>query len=528
MQNHMMATPLPGCRPDAVRSKGREELFRVVFVETTDPMLLLDDGRRIVDANPAACLLFGLTREDLASRVLDDLLADDSGHLAGVWGVLLATGAVKCEHGIAAAGQRRRTVDCSYRTVLQADRHLCVVRDTTDRRVLEGRLAQSEKLDSLGRLAGGIAHDFNNLLTAIIGYSELLLEHRSPDAEDRGDLEQIQQAGQRAAVLTQQLLAYSRKPVLAPSDVDLNHTVTALHSMLTRLIREDVSVVCHPSPQPAIVRIDPAQLEQVIVNLVLNARDAIATEGTIRITVARVPSAKVSAPLDLVDPVNIARAREYVQLRVADDGVGIPSEARAHLFEPFFTTKDVGRDTCLGLASVYGIVRQSHGFIEVESELGHGTVFTMYFPAVDAVSAREVQSPRVEPSRDRETRGTILLVEDEDAVRRISSTILRRHGYRVLEASTPGAACEVFAEHADVVDLLLTDVVMPEMNGPGLAQRLVALRPRLRVLFMSGYVDVASPFDVDNPNISFLSKPFQASALLNKVQAVLTRARATR
>ncbi|HKT78812.1 MAG TPA: ATP-binding protein [Vicinamibacterales bacterium] len=380
---------------------------------------------------------------------------------------------------------------------------------------------EREKLDSLGRLAGGIAHDFNNLLTAIVGHTELVLESRALADEDRQQLEQVQQASQRAAALTQQLLAYSRKQVLAPRTVDVNELIGALHGMLSRIVREDISIVWRPSLQPAIVRADPAQLEQVVTNLVLNARDAIPAEGTIRIEASKICAAEVSLPPDVQ-----SRAHEYVRLRISDNGVGISSEARAHLFEPFYPATDPGRSgRGMGLASVYGIVRQSNGFIDVESELGAGSVFTLHFPAVssDAAAERNPMRDTVPPTRE-----TVLIVEDEDAVRAVASIILKRDGYRVLEASTPGLACEIFAERGDEIDLLLTDVVMPEMNGPGLAQRLVAERPQLRVVFMSGYVDISSPFDTTNVNIAFVNKPFRPAALLDKVREVLNRPRTRR
>jgi CheY-like chemotaxis protein len=366
-------------------------------------------------------------------------------------------------------------------------------------------------------LAGGIAHDFNNLLTAILGYTELLLSNREEGHPDRADLEEIQKAGQRAAALTQQLLAYSRKQMLLPKEVDLNQTVLTLQGMLTRLIREDISLTYQLAPAPAHIKIDPTQLEQVILNLVINSRDAMPAGGSIRLEVARLRLSEVDVPSDQVN-----RAAEYVRLRVVDNGVGIAPEARAHLFEPFFTTKDVGKGTGLGLASVYGIVRQSNGFISVESEPGLGATFTMHFPAVAAAPSfvEEGSAPALAPSGGCET---ILLVEDEDAVRMITSAVLRRQGYQVLEASTARGACDIFEQRASEIDLLLTDVVMPDMNGPSLAQRLVSIRPELRILFISGYADVS--FEAGGSNVSFLSKPFQASALAAKVRDVLSRQR---
>jgi two-component system cell cycle sensor histidine kinase/response regulator CckA len=382
------------------------------------------------------------------------------------------------------------------------------------RRALEERLTHLEKMESIGRLAGGIAHDFNNLLTAILGYTELLLDNRAPDDPDRPPLEEIQKAGNRAAALTQQLLAFSRKQVLQPQEVDLNRTVLGLQSMLTRLIREDITLSCDVASEPALVKIDPTQIEQAILNLVLNARDALPGGGWIRLDVVRLPASGVSPPADA------AVADAYVRLRVSDNGVGISPEARAHLFEPFFTTKEQGKGTGLGLASAHGIVHQSHGWIDVVSEPGHGATFAMYFPAVwQEQKPRPERAAIVEAARGHET---VLLVEDEEAVRRIISTMLRRQGYTVLEAATPAAAIELFAQHADEIDLLLTDVVMPMMNGPALAQRLVAARPALRVLFVSGYTSLQSP-EMQNPNVGFLNKPFQTAVLAARVREMLNR-----
>jgi CheY-like chemotaxis protein len=293
--------------------------------------------------------------------------------------------------------------------------------------------------------------------------------------------------------------------------------------MLGRLLREDIALVCEPAEAPAIVRIDPAQIEQAILNLVLNARDALPGGGVIRVELAHVPRAAVAASLD--QP--LAPADEFVRLRVVDNGVGMTEEARAHLFEPFFTTKDVGKGTGLGLASVYGIVRQSNGVITGEGALGAGSVFTMYFPVASANSGA-TSGPSVDGAHDRE-RETILLVEDEDAVRAIVGTVLRRQGYHVFEAATPAIARAIFTQRNGAIDLLLTDVVMPEMSGTALAQCLIELRPELGVLFISGYADIAVQPQIGGPNVNFLSKPFQASALTARVAQILathTRAHA--
>jgi len=494
----------------------RARQFRAVFLDAADAMLVLDDTRTILDANPAACALFGLEHERLVQRSLDGLLIEAGDQLVTAWRELLALGEAKREHRVVSGPDGSRLVECSYRVRVHGDRHLCIARDITDRRQLEERVMQSEKIESVGRLAGGIAHDFNNLLTAILGYTELLISHHTENDSDRADLVEIQKAGQRAAALTQQLLAFSRKQVLMPKDVDLNQTVTGLKNMLGRLIREDITLTCELARQPATVKVDPTQIEQAILNLVLNARDALPTGGHIRLEVACVRRSQVDVPPDMQ-----SMASDYVRLRVIDDGVGISPEARPHLFEPFFTTKDIGKGTGLGLASVYGIVRQSNGFIAVDSQPGVGTTFTIHLPAVATEPDKQV--PAVEAGIQSRGRETILLVEDEDAVRVVVSAVLRRQGYNVLEASNPRSAWDIFERHAREIDLLLTDVVMPEMNGPALAQRLVTVRPELRILFISGYADMTTPPASDNPNVSFLSKPFQASVLSERVRQMLSR-----
>ena len=378
------------------------------------------------------------------------------------------------------------------------------------------QLAQSQRIETVGRLAGGIAHDFNNLLTAILGYAELLLASERLADDQRQDLEEIHKAGMRAASLTHQLLAFSRKQLLRPKDVDLNETVTNLRALLTRLIREDITLTCALSREPAVVRIDAAQIEQSFINLVLNARDALPAGGRIEIEVAHVSPTDIAGSHEAESTL----ATEFVRVSVRDNGIGISPEARPHLFEPFFTTKAVGKGTGLGLASVYGIVKQSNGFITVDTEVGKGSTFSLYFPSVS--NRHDVEHPAESPQEAYAGQETVLLVEDEQAVRTIVSEMLRRYGYHVLEAATPSAAIELFNRHGAAVDLLLSDVVMPEMHGPALAQRLIGIRPDLRILFMSGYVDTVGQIDRISPNVGFLAKPFQGSELARRVREMIT------
>jgi PAS domain S-box-containing protein len=487
----------------------REELFRAVFYDASDAMMLLDDRRVILDANLAAAELFEIPLADLIGKVLDSLIIDENESFVASWREFIALGEAKQEHHVRGA-TAPRLVECSYRARVHTGRHLCIARDITERRLLEERLAQAARIESVGRLAGGIAHDFNNLLTAILGYTELLLSHHLPGDPEREDLEEIQRAGQRASALTQQLLAFGRKQILQPREVDLNLTLGGLKPILRRVLREDITLSVEGAPNPALVAIDPHQIEQVVLNLVLNSRDALPMGGTIEVELAHVTLSADEMPADRRNA-----AGSYVRLRVIDNGTGITPDVRAHLFEPFFTTKEQGKGTGLGLASVYGMVHQSGGFIVVDSPAPGGAIFTLYFPAIRV----ELPDPDQPNPSGRET---VLLVEDEDAVRVVIGALLRRHGYHVLEAATPRGALEVFRHHAESIDLLLTDVVMPGMNGPALAQRLVSAKPNLRILFISGYADAARSA-LSGPDVSFLAKPFQALALTRSVRELLDR-----
>ena len=386
--------------------------------------------------------------------------------------------------------------------------------DTTEQRSLEEQLRQSQKMEGIGRLAGGIAHDFNNLLTAILGYSELM-EAQLPDDEDlRSSLREIHQAGQRAAGLTRQLLAFSRRQVLQPKVLDLNVVVSEVEKMLRRLIGEDVELVTRLDPALGNVKADPGQLEQVLVNLAVNARDAMPEGGTLTIETANIV---LDAGFAGSHPG--ARSGEYAVLTVADTGIGMSLEVRSHAFEPFFTTKERGKGTGLGLATAYGIVKQSDGYITVDSESGRGATFRIYFPRVAATTdSGRRQRPALSP-RGTET---ILLVEDESGVRRLARTILEAQGYIVLEAASGDDALEIVRSHAAEIHLVVTDVVMPGMSGRVLWDRLRTILHDPRVLFMSGYTDDAiARHGVLEAEIAFLQKPFTPLSLAQKVREVL-------
>jgi two-component system, cell cycle sensor histidine kinase and response regulator CckA len=383
-----------------------------------------------------------------------------------------------------------------------------------DLRVSEERLRRAQKLEAIGRLVAGVAHNFNNLLTVTRGYAELLLERHADPDRDHQDLEQILKAADRGATLARQLLTLGRRHDARARHIDLNRVVSDLRAMLVRVIREDIRLTIQPASAPATVLLDPHDVEQMLLNLVLNARDALPMGGQISIDldVGRYQIENGDA--------SDAALREFVRLRVSDTGLGMTPEVRARLFEPFFTTKDVGQGTGLGLAFVDGLVRHHRGAIDVASTLEHGTTFTIYLPTASVAPAREPAASSAAPPAVVRSDATILLVEDESPVRTLTGHLLERVGYRVLSAATPSDACALFDAHAREVSVLVTDVVMPEMHGPALAQRLVAQRPDLRVLFMSGYSD-SMPEGTGSSRTAFLQKPFVAAHLVTAVESLL-------
>ena len=388
--------------------------------------------------------------------------------------------------------------------------------DVTETRMLELQLHQAQKMEAIGRLAGGIAHDFNNLLMVISGYSEFLLERLGPDPRLRGPAQEISNATRRATSLTRQLLAFSRKQILAPKVLDLNEVVTENLKMLTRMIGEDIDLVMVPAPAVGAVRADPGQIDQVIMNLAVNARDAMPQGGKLTIETANVT----------IDE-NFARMHQpvvpgdYVMLSISDTGIGMDSETQSRIFEPFFTTKGA-KGTGLGLSTVYGIVKQSGAYIFVDSQPQRGTAFRAYFPRADV---REEPVPAQEnlglPRADR-GQETILLVEDEPNLRRLAQQYLEKQGYRILEAEDGAAALQIVAGHQGKIDLLLTDVVMPGMNGRELATQITGQRPEIRVLYMSGYTENAIGHDgLLEAGINLLQKPFSLPALKERVRELI-------
>jgi PAS domain S-box-containing protein len=388
--------------------------------------------------------------------------------------------------------------------------------DISKRKQLEEQLRQSQKMDAIGRLAGGIAHDFNNLLTAITGYSQIALLKLHPEDPLRKDIEEILRAGERATGLTRQLLAFSRRQILQPRLLDLNNVIIGMEYLLRRLIGEDITLVTKLAPDLGKVTADPGQIEQVILNLVVNSRDAMPGGGTLTLE-----TANINLSEDYSHQNYRARPGPYIMLAVSDSGVGMDELVQSKAFEPFFTTKESGKGTGLGLSTVYGIVEQSGGDIRLYSQAGQGTTFKVYLPRAGEKEKKapvSVQPPESAP------RGveTILLVEDEDAVRNLIRSILRQNGYTVIESRHGGEALLICERYEGPIHLLLTDVVMPQMSGGELADRLRPMRPTMKALYMSGYTDNdlirRSAPDAES---NFLHKPFTPEVLLRKIRTLL-------
>jgi PAS domain S-box-containing protein len=495
----------------------REQRFRAVFDATTDALAIVDDDRRCLEVNAAAAAIAGVTAEELAGRELDELLSPEAiERLDAVWAVFRASGAWDGEVRYERPDGAHRQLELALRADVLPGRHLVIARDVTQTKELQAQLLHSQRMEAIGRLAGGIAHDFNNILTAIQGYAGFLLDSLPADSRERADAEEISRAAERAASLVRQLLTFSRKQILRPARLDVNEVIRETETMLRRLIGEDVRLVTQLADALPPVSADQAHLEQTIVNLAVNARDAMPDGGTLTIRTAAVRLVGVHA-----QSLGLAEG-ECVLIEVSDTGVGMTEEIRERAFEPFFTTKDHG--TGLGLSTVYGTVTQAGGQLAVRSEPGRGTTFTIYLPAaswpvtVDGGPGQPFAPPGGSES--------VLLVEDEDVVRELAARILEGAGYRVLQADSGDAALEFAGRPDERIDLVLTDVVMPGMNGRELAERLAPARPDARVLFMSGYADDTVLARGIPGGRELLAKPFTPETLLREVRRALDARRA--
>jgi PAS domain S-box-containing protein len=501
----------------------RSELnFRSLVTNAPYGICRCDSTGKILDANPAFLELLGHTSpDDLIGQHIFGLYADNDRWFA------LADFLRSAEpfKGLAAEWKRKNgtttAVRVSGRSVTNGGDGGIVfelfAEDVTERRALEEQLRQSQKMEAVGRLAGGIAHDFNNLLMVISGYSEFLLERLGAEPQLRGPAQEIASAAERASSLTRQLLAFSRKQMLAPRIVNLNDVATENIKMLTRMIGEDIDLVMVPSLNLWPVRADAGQIEQVIMNLAVNARDAMPAGGKLTIETSNMTIdedySRVHAPLP---------AGDYVMVAISDTGNGMDNETQSHIFEPFFTTKGP-KGTGLGLSTVYGIVKQSGGYIWVHSEVGRGTTFKIYLPRVAGTGepvtqlAAPVEYRKVEPGTE-----TILLVEDEANLRYLARQYLEKQGYKVIEAADGAVAMQIAVAHEKMIHLLLTDVIMPGMNGRELAQRICEIRPNVKVLYMSGYTEnVIGHNGMLDAGVRLLQKPFNLRDLKSKVREVL-------
>ncbi len=499
----------------------REEFFRLISENMTDMVAVIDrDGNRIYNSPSYSAVLGDLPASNGTNSFIEEIHPEDRGTVERILKETVATGTgQRAEFRFIRKDGSVRSVESQGSVIRektgQPNKVVVVSRDITERLNLETKLRQSQKMEAIGRLAGGIAHDFNNLMQAIIGYTNLLLKRLPPNDPNRDTIEQIEKSADRSAALTAQLLAFSRKQVLKPKVVSLDSIVGDVGKLLRRLIGENIKFVSCSDKEPGFVSADPGQIEQVILNLSLNARDAMPEGGTLRTETQNIV---LSEKLDGFSEEFIPG--QYVRLSITDSGTGMTDDVKSHLFEPFFTTKNLGKGTGLGLSIVYGIVRQSGGEIIVSSALGKGTTFEVYLPRVAAPSAQVVAAPVV--STNTVGTETIFLVEDEEIVRTMLAEVLRGQGYTVVEARHGPEAIELACRHTNPIHLLISDMLMPEMNGWELATRLLLTRPNLPVLYISGYSDdEARRFGKFETAAAFLQKPFRPDALLIRVREIL-------
>lgn len=500
-----------------------EEKFRGFFENAPLYCFMVSPDKTILDVNKAALSALGYTKEELVGKPIEVIYPPEyfskveenfeiwrkSGRLA------------ETEMEIVSKRGERRTVILSAGAIRDKKgkilNSISMQRDITERKRLEQQLQQSQRMEAIGRLAGGVAHDFNNLLTVIKAHSQLMLSQLKEGDPLRDGIEEIERSADRAANLTRQLLAFSRRQVMEFRVLDVNEVIKGMEKMLRRVLGEDIELVAYYTDGLGRVKADPGQLEQVLMNLVVNARDAMPKGGKLTIE-----TANVELDEGYVGRHVGVKAGSYVMFSVTDTGVGMTPEVRERIFEPFFTTKEMGKGTGLGLSTVYGIVKQSGGNIWVYSELGKGTTFKVYLPRVEG----EVEEVRRKEEVKEVLRGreVILLVEDDDMLRKLGVAVLRRYGYEVLEASLPAEALLLVEKYQGKVDLVLTDVVMPQMSGRELGERIKKWHPGVKVLYMSGYTDNSiAHHGVLEPGLDFLQKPFSVEGLARKVREVLDK-----
>jgi PAS domain S-box-containing protein len=500
-----------------------ERLYRSTFDAAPVGIIHVGLDGQWLRVNERLCELLGYSREELQSRAVQDLMQSDEVPGESESLRQMAAGTLD-RHVVDEKQYRRRDGSPMWARVnmsvhRDADGHaqhfISVIEDITARRMLEAQFRQAGKMDAVGKLASGVAHDFNNLMTVVLGFAELVNADVTLARQHRTDISEIINAAKRAAALTKQLLAFSRQQVLHATPLDLNALITDMTAMLGRLIGEHITVSLHLEPNLSLTLADRGQLEQVVMNLLVNARDAMPGGGSIMIETTNVDLEDCSS-----HPEAIMRG-PYVMLAITDTGTGMSEHTRRHLFEPFFTTKETGKGTGLGLSTTYGIVKQSKGYIWVDSELGRGTTFKVYLPRSDRDAPVETHSTAIATSVQQASE-TVLLVEDEAGVRLLSKRILDDAGYHVLEAANGDDAERMFSDHGDSIDLLVTDVIMPGCSGPELLSRLRVRKPALRALFMSGYTEQSSAHKLHvGDGLPFVQKPFTAAEFVRQVRDTL-------
>ena len=498
----------------------REELFRLITENAADMIAVLDSEGGRLYTSPSYERILGYPPEEMEETPLFDLVHPEDRKLVEEAMKDAGTGTGRrFEHRMRHRDGTWRLLESTVSTIQNDDgkgtKLVIVNRDITGRRRLEEQFRQSQKMEAVGRLSGGIAHDFNNILGVIIGYGEILQERMDPKDELATCVEEVLQAGRRAAALTRQLLAFSRQQVLEPKVIDVNSIIMDLEKMLRRLIGEDIELTTALDSTLGRIKADSGQIEQAILNMAVNARDAMPDGGKLVIKTENAEMDEI-AVRKYSYPVKPGR---YVLLTVSDTGVGMNVATQAHIFEPFFTTKEKGKGTGLGLATVYGVVKQSDGYIEVHSELGHGATFRIYLPIVDAPIDREKRpAAKSMPASGNET---ILLAEDEQNLRTLTRNVLESLGYKILDAATGEDAFEISRQYSGRIDLIVTDVVMPGMNGPALADHVTRYRPDVKVLYISGYTGQAVGQGVLPAGCNFLPKPYTRENLAKKVREAL-------
>ncbi|MFH1029119.1 MAG: PAS domain S-box protein, partial [Pseudomonadota bacterium] len=498
--------------------RASEKKYRDLFESSIDAISIVTVDGRTVDANQAFFDLFGYSREKIIDQKISGLYVNPDDRRIFLE-ALKRNGFVRDLESLRRKKDGSR-IACLVTAVAQRDKNgditsiQCITRDVTAVRDLETQYRQSQKMEAVGRLAGGVAHDFNNMLSIIIGYADIALDKLSPSDPLFNDLKEIETAGRRSAELVRQLLAFARKQTIAPRVLDLNALISQSEKMMRRLIGEDIELKFVPAAELWKVKLDPTQLDQTLANLAVNSRDAVSGVGAITIETANVVFDQAYCDLHAGFVPG-----KYALLTFSDSGSSMDKETLEKIFDPFFTTKGEGKGTGLGLSTVYGIVKQNHGFINVYSEPGQGTAFKIYLPRIEgepeAVAA---------PVDDRLLTGTetILVVEDEEQILRLCRKVLESKGYKVIAAERPGEAIVLCEKHPGEIDLLITDVVMPTMNGRELKERIAALKPGIRVLYMSGYTaDVIAYRGVLSEGTHFIQKPFSTNALARKVRDVL-------